>query len=266
MVATIAGALARVKEELPELIEDHVLNYLGRHGEWVWRARLLDPLTTTLLLITQVLHGNTAITHLRHLAGLTASATAYCQARMRLPLAMLEQLCAAVGGELIESSDDDCRWHGHRLWHGDGTGFSMPDTPALADHFGRPGGQAPGCGFPVASLLVLCNAAGFIVKTLVAPLRTHDASQLHRLYAAMQAGDVLVYDRAACSYAHLALVLQHHLHAIFRMHQKQIVSFRPGRKHARQLAKADPPDSGWGGWVRAINRCAGSSRRTSHAG
>jgi hypothetical protein len=95
---------------------------------------------------------------------------------------------------------------------------------------------------------VLCNPAGFIARTLTAPLRTHDASQLTRLYDAMRAGDALVYDRAGCSYAHLALILQRNLHAIIRMHQKQIVSFRPGRKHRAVCGKgqrAGKPGSQW---------------------
>jgi hypothetical protein len=100
----------------------------------------------------------------------------------------------------------------------------------------------------VATLLVLCDAAGFITRALTAPLPTHDASQLARLYDAMEEGDVLVYDRAACSFAHFALLWQRNLHAIFRLHQGRIVSFRPGRKHARQRSKgqrAGQPKSQW---------------------
>lgn len=248
MVRTIAAALEQVKDDLPRRIERHVLDYLAEHPQWVWRDRQLNPLRLVLLFVTQVLHGNTAITHLRHLGVMGCSATAYCKARARLPLALLEHLFVAVTRELLAESHDACRWRGHRVWRGDGTGFSMPDTPRLQAHFGQPGAQRPGCGFPVATLLVLCNPAGFIVRTLTAPLRTHDASQLTRLYETMRAGDVLVYDRAGCSFAHLALLLQQNLHAIIRMHQKQIVSFRPGRKHRAVCGKgqrAGKPGSQW---------------------
>jgi hypothetical protein len=172
-----------------------------------------------------------------------------------LPLALLEHLAAAVTGGLLGEWDDACRWRGHRVWRGDGSSFSMPDTPALQAHFGQPSGQAPGCGFPTATLLVLCNAAGFIAKTLAAPLDTHDASQLARLYDAMEAGDVLVYDRAGCSYAHLALLLRRNLHAIFRAHQKQIISFRPGRKAARQLPKSRRAGQPKSQWLERLGPC-----------
>jgi hypothetical protein len=39
----------------------------------------------------------------------------------------------------------------------DGSSFSMPDTDELRDHFGQPGGQAKGCGFPTAHWLALLH-------------------------------------------------------------------------------------------------------------
>lgn len=75
------------------------------------------------------------------------------------------------------------------------------------------------------------------------PLRCHEASQLNRIYDQLDEGDVLVYDRAGCSWTHLALLCGRHLHAILRMHQKQIVSFRPGRT-CEQTDAAQRPGSG----------------------
>jgi hypothetical protein len=62
-------------------------------------------------------------------------------------------------------------------------------------------------------------------------LRTHDLSQVVQLHPELRPGDVLVTDRGLCSYAHLALLVQGGVHAVLRMHQKQIVSFTPGRPH-----------------------------------
>lgn len=246
-MVTIARALEKVKADLPKLIAHHVNDYLLRR-RWSGRVRLLDPLTTTLLFVLQVMHGNTAITHLPRLSKMVFTATAYCKARKRLPLGLFQYLCDVVSRQLLPESDEACLWRCHRMWHADGTSFSMPDEPGLQKQFGQPGGQAPGCGFPVATLLVLCNAAGFIVKTVAAPLRVHDASQIHKLHDQMVPDDVLVYDRAGCSFAHLALISLRKLHAIIRMHQKQLVSFRPGRKDAGQYkkgARAGKPKSQW---------------------
>jgi len=130
-MASIRHALAQVKEDLPRHIESHVYGYLAEHPEHIWRCRELDPLTFVLLFMTQVLGGNTAITELRHSAGMTCSATAYCKARKRLPRALLEYVTSMVTSELVEDADRACRWLGHRIWRADGTSFSMPDTSDL---------------------------------------------------------------------------------------------------------------------------------------
>lgn len=254
MVATIARTLTQVKHDLPEWVRQPVHEYLAQHPEFIWRQRQLDPLTLVLLFIIQVMHGNTAINHLRHLADMPATATAYCQARMRLPLALVEYVNEWLSRQLVDMSDEACLWRGHRVWRGDGTSFSMPDTPALREYFGLPPGQKDGCGFPTATTLVLCNAAGFIIKTLALPWRAHDASHLSRLYDELNSGDIVVYDRAGCSFVQLALLSMRNLHGIVRMHQNQIVSFRPRRKHAKQLPKGRRKGAPKSQWLQRLGR------------
>ena len=151
---------------------------------------------------------------------------------MRLPLTVFEQLLRSVSHALQHKPLDEGRWLGHRTFWVDGSSFSMPDTPALQEHFGQSGKQLPGCGFPVAHLLALFHAGtGMVLHMLAAPLRTHDLSEVVGLHPDLRPGDVLVADRGFCSYAHLALLMQAGVHAVFRMHQKHIVDFTPGRPH-----------------------------------
>ena len=66
--------------------------------------------------------------------------------------------------------DRDALWRGHRAFFLDGSSFSMPDTQELQEEFGQPGGQAKGCGFPVAHLLVQFDAHyGYLHRALAAP-------------------------------------------------------------------------------------------------
>lgn len=130
----------------------------------------------------------------------------------------------------------------------------MPDTPELQAAFGQPGRQAAGCGFPVAHLLTLFHAGtGLLQKVLVAPLRTHDVAGVQPMHAELEAGDVVVADRGFCSYAHLALLARAGLHAVFRVHQRTLVSFRIGRMHVppagpyRKLRRL--PRSEWIKWL-----------------
>jgi hypothetical protein len=188
--------------------------------------------TTIQLFLVQILHGNTACTHLRHLTKLQVTASAYCQARMKLPLAVFQQLLRSVSDALQHKLLGEGRWGGHRTFWVDGSSCSMPDTSALQDHFGQSSKQLPGCGFPVAHLLALFHAGtGMVLQLLAAPLRTHDLSEAVRLHPDLRPGDVLVADRSFCSYAHLALLVQAGVHTVFRIHQKHIVDFTPGRAH-----------------------------------
>jgi Transposase DDE domain len=126
----------------------------------------------------------------------------------------------------------------------------MPDTPALHDYFGQSGKQLPGCGFPIAHLLALFHAStGMVLQLLAAPLRTHDLSAVVEPHPELPPGDILVADRGFCSYAHLALLVQAGVQAVFRIHQKHIVDFTPGRPHVEPRTRSrkhkGQPRSGW---------------------
>jgi hypothetical protein len=115
----------------------------------------------------------------------------------------------------------------------DGSSFSMSDTPQLQSFFGQPGGQKPGCGFPVAHWLVMMHmGTGMITKMLTSPLRTGDMSNVVELHPELAAGDVLVADRAFCSFPHLCLLMERGVKAVLRIHNQTIVDFTPGRPHA----------------------------------
>ncbi len=110
----------------------------------------------------------------------------------------------------------------------------MPDTPELQQHFGQPGQQAVGCGFPTAHWLALVHfGSGLFQRVIASPLRTHDLSGAAQLHPELEAGDVLIGDRAFCSYAHVALLFGQGVHAILRAHQRLIVDFTPQRAYAR---------------------------------
>ena len=66
-----------------------------------WRERCLDPVTPFPLFFVQVAPGKTACTHRRHLPTLDVTASAYCQARTRLPLEVFTRLLWAVGDAVV---------------------------------------------------------------------------------------------------------------------------------------------------------------------
>ena len=181
-MVTILPALRQVREDLVSVLSRQSVEELCRDLGYEWRDRCLDPWTTLHLFILQMLNNNTAMTHLPHLSGERFTASAYCQARKRLPLKVLEKLVDRLGGKLDQPTRIPL-WKGHRVLLVDGSGFSMPDTHELRTHFGQPSQQKPGCGFPVGHILCLFDAEnGFLRDVIIAPLCTHDmahASELH---------------------------------------------------------------------------------------
>jgi hypothetical protein len=184
MIPNLTMILQRFTGEWAMLLQpETILTVCREIGYTTWRNRALTPVTTMQLFLLQVLHGNTACSHLPHLSGLRFTATAYCQARARLPLRFFDLLLERFGRAVQRSALDDGRWHGHRTFLVDGSTCSMPDTPALQAAFGQSTEQRPGCGFPVAHLLGLFHAGtGVLLKLVVAPLLTHDLAQVQQVH------------------------------------------------------------------------------------
>ena len=249
----ILSILRRLKQEPARELDRATIVDICRRIGYSWRAGVLDPVATVHLFLLQILHGNTALNHLPRLAGQQFTASAFCQARARLPLELFQHLLRRVAALLTPDQDDPGTWHGHRVWLVDGSSVSMPDTPELRKHFGQPSVQKPGCGFPVAHLLALFHAGtGMLREVLTGPLCTHDMAQVAQLPPQLHATDVLLGDRGFCSFAHLALLLGRGVHGIFRMHQRQIVDFTPHRPHAVPGDKTAPKGRPHSRWLRRL--------------
>ena len=201
MIPCITAVLTRFKADwAAQLQPDAMLAVCQEAGYTSWRDRVLTPVTTIQLFLLQILHGNTACSHLPHLSGLRFSASASWQARAKLPLHFFALLLERFGSAVQSSALDEGRWHGHRTFFVDGSGCSMPDTPALQKAFGQSTEQRPGCGVPMAHLLGLFHAGtGALLKLVVAPLLTHDLAQVQQVHPMLAPGDVLVADRGLCS-------------------------------------------------------------------
>src|SRR5437762_6155901 len=218
MAGSIANALRRIKQDPLGVINRASVERLCReHGYDDWRQRELDPTVTLALFVQQVVHGNTPWSAVRHLAGKRFGASAWCQARSRLPLAvyqgMLTRVCEA---SLPRTRERDHLWNGHRTFLVDGSTFSMPDTRELRRAFGQPRGQTKGCGFPTAHLLVLFSATtGLLLDAFASPLYTSDVSQAGEYLAHLDGGDILIGDDSFSGYAHLAQLSRANLHGLF---------------------------------------------------
>jgi hypothetical protein len=83
----------------------------------------------------------------------------------------------------------------------------MSDTPQNQAEYPQHANQAPGCGFPIAKIVVMFSlATGAALEILIAPFRIGEVSLARQLYPKLLPGDVLLADRAFGSYVDLVLV------------------------------------------------------------
>jgi hypothetical protein len=232
MLANVPQIVRQFKRTWSRELEDEFIVQACREAGHRWRERELGPVTTIKMFLLQILFGNVACNFVPHLAGKKVTGSAYCEARGRLPLGVLESLLTRCTRQMAAAAAGAGRWLEHRLLLVDGSGFSMPDTAELGEHFGHSGNQAAGCGFPTGRWLALMHfGSGLFQKVLTAPLRTHDLRHLPQLHPELETGDVLIGDRAFSTYGHLALLISRGLHGIFPAHQHLIVDFTPYRPH-----------------------------------
>ena len=229
---SITEIVKQFKQNWTEELNAQGIAQACRDSGMIWIESLLNPVVTLQVFMLQILHGNTACTHLPRLTKMTFTAAGYCRARMRIKLQVFELLLRRSVEQIQQQALDTGRWLGHRVFMVDGSSFSMPDTPSLQSYFGQPGGQKPGCGFPVAHWLVLMHmGTGMITKMLTSPLRTGDMSNAAKLHPELHTGDLLVADRAFCSFPHLCMLIERGVEAVLRIHHQMIVDFTPDRPY-----------------------------------
>ena len=113
MAVSIGRALARIKDDVRAFVADEAIVRAARDAGHRWRQRQLGPVETVHLFVLQVIHFNTAIRHLRHLAGHAVNAAAYCEARMRLPLGVLRALLRDTAGNAAAAAASAGEQRGH---------------------------------------------------------------------------------------------------------------------------------------------------------
>lgn len=230
MAHSIATPPLQIKRQFCKFLPKEVILDACRKANYRWRKRKFDPVITIHLFILQVLHGNTAILHLRHLVHHAVNGAAYCRARMRIPLAVYETLLDHAAR--LASQGCEPVFAAMRVYLVDASSSLTPDTRAIRKLFKQPKNIKPGCGFPMAKVLALFDAAsGAILRPLICSLFVHEASNVWRLHPLLRLGDLIVGDRAFCSYVHLVMLHARGVFALFRVQQRQQVDFRRGRRH-----------------------------------
>jgi hypothetical protein len=152
----------------------------------------------------------------------------WCQARTRLPWDILPRLRCAAAAHAEKAAQ---LWHGFRVKVIDGTSTSLPDTVRNQRAYPQPGGQKPGCGFPLLKLVgVFSLASGALLDYAKGNKHQHELNLLQKLLDQFKAGDLALADRGFSSYTLLALLSLRAAHGLFRLHQRRPADLRKGKR------------------------------------
>jgi len=172
-----------------------------------------------------------ALFALHHQGRVDEGTSAYCQARQRLPLDILQRLRVAVAAAGEKHAP---------LWRG------LPDTPKNQRAYPQSGNQKPGCGFPLLRLVgVFSLATGALLDYAKGNKHQHELRLLKGLLDQFRRGDLAVADRGFCSYVLLALLLGREALSLFRLHQRRPADLRQGKrlgKNDRLFTWLKPPE------------------------
>ena len=197
---------------------------------FVWQ--MLRPRTSCREVVRQV----QALFRLHDKGPVEAGDSAYVQARQRLPKDRLEKALVATAQAAERRVEPGNSLQGRPVKVVDCSTTQLPDTHANQQRYPQPGGQKPGCGFPVMKFLVLFSlASGAVLNVVMAGWRNHDLRLFRRVWNQLKAGDIGLGDRAYGDYVTLASLPRQGVDVVARLHQKRKVDFR----RAKRLAKHD---------------------------
>jgi hypothetical protein len=224
----------------PELL-DQVESLLPPH-----RERKFPPTETLSMFLSQALSADRSCQKAvneaaikRLAAGLGPCSThtgAYCQARLRLPMAMVQTLTGYVGRWVTAHAPEAWHWRGRRVRLVDGTTVVLPDTPANQAAYPQPRSQQPGLGFPLCRLVgLVCLGSGALLNAAIGRYRGKggdEQSLLRSILGSLERGDLLLGDALYATYFLLCTLRERGIDAVFEQHgsRQRTTDFRCGHR------------------------------------
>jgi hypothetical protein len=225
------------------LDEQTILEALGSASS-LWQGWIYAPAVTVWVFLSQCLSPDhscrDAVARLaawrvaRGQRACSSETGAYCAARDALPETACHQLVCRTGRALEAQAPAEWLWHGRRVRVVDGTTITMPDTAANQAAYPQLKELRPGCGFPIARVLVVFSlAVGTVLEAAISRYegkQTGETSLFRRLHDMLDGGDVVVADRYFSGWFDIALLRQRGVDVVIRKHHSRATDFRRGAR------------------------------------
>jgi len=162
----------------------------------------------------------------------SAETGAYCTAREQLPEAGCRRLVCGTGRETEKKAPQEWLWKGRRVRVVDGSTVTMPDTPQNQAEYPQLEAQLPGCGFPIARIVVVLSlAVGTVLEAAIGQYqgkKTGENSLFRTLHDVLAKGDIVLADRYFSGWFDIALLVERGVDVVIRKHQLRATDFRAG--------------------------------------
>lgn len=230
------------------------------------RDRVFTPLVTLSLFLSQLLSDDhtclpvvTRLLACRTAGGLppcSVDTGGSCKARQRLPETLLPRLVRDTADGLQDNAPQAWLFHGRRVVLADGSTVSMPDTPENQAEYPQHSNQKPGCGFPIARIVVLIAlATGCVLDAAIGAGKgklTGEMALIRALHGRLKPGDIVLADGYYSSFDEVVTVTGMKVDVVMRQHGSRRTDFRRGMRlgHEDHLVE----------WQRSRNRPAWMSR------
>ena len=225
------------------------------------RERLFSPTETLSMFLAQVLNDDrscqaavneSAVKRLTGGLPVCSTATgAYCRARQRLALEMVQSLTRETGRWIDGGILEQWRWQGRRVRVVDGSTVTMADTPDNQAAFPQQGGQTKGLGFPICRFVgVTCLHSGALLDAAVGRFQGKGGDErtpLRSLVDAFACGDVVLGDALFATWFLIADLQARGVDVLFEQNgaRRRSTDFRRGRRRRSPFANSKPAGASW---------------------
>jgi len=228
----------------------------GREGE---RNRRYNSATTLFGMVSQVFRGGSLRDAVRELQAVdkllghevrSENTGSYAEARGRLDAATVEDAHRKVAEALDVMTPRNDR--GGRILSVDATGVQLDDSTANLEEFDYAACQRQGCGFPVMQQVALMDLGSGRIVDAVATNHIEGESPLFEvgLSDLLKENDILVADRAYCSFLNFVRVVEAGADAVMRLNASR--DKRPLKNCDDVVVEERPGDGGL--WVAFAER------------
>jgi hypothetical protein len=193
---------------LHDIFSNEEVHQLCEELDIDFRERNFTPATTLGLFVSQTLSRGDACSTVmaqfnrerkrQGLMPVCEDASAYCKARARLPVKLIERLNSRIVELSQEKTSHQWKWKGLNVYLVDGLVLRAPDTAANQNVYPQPSSQKEGLGYPQIRMLVTTSlATGCILHYSTGKVkgkRTGEVTLFREKHKEFVAGDIVVGD------------------------------------------------------------------------